>query len=79
MAREAGTLVQLRVDHAAPPLPFNEIQCADMRGWAGDVDAPGWRKVVDSVAALSADAAPVPPGAAQPRASSRSASCPSQT
>jgi len=45
VAREAGTLVQLNLDTVAPPLPFNRIQCADMRGWSGDLGAPGWRKV----------------------------------
>ncbi|HEY1561052.1 MAG TPA: hypothetical protein VGF71_09205, partial [Caulobacteraceae bacterium] len=58
VAREAGTLVQLRVDGAVPPLPFNEIQCADMSGWTGDLDAPGWKKVVASVADLIAGEAP---------------------
>src|SRR5580704_4845945 len=43
VAREAGTLVQLRLDSATPPLPFNEIQCADLAGWVGDTDAAGWR------------------------------------
>src|SRR5579862_5288491 len=57
IAREAGTLVQLRVDGATPPLPFNQIQCADMSGWAGDVNAPGWRKVAASVADLIGGAA----------------------
>jgi adenylate cyclase len=33
-------------------MPFNQIQCADMKGWAGEVDAPGWRKVVSSIAEL---------------------------
>ncbi|MFI4932994.1 MAG: TIR domain-containing protein [Caulobacterales bacterium] len=52
VAREAGTLVQLRLDAALPPLPFNRIQCADMADWAGDLTAPGWRKVVASVTDL---------------------------
>ena len=30
VAREAGTLVQVRIDGAIPPLPFNEIQYAEM-------------------------------------------------
>jgi len=51
-AREAGTLVQVRVDDAVPPLPFNQIQCADLSGWTGDGEAPGWRNVVASVADL---------------------------
>ena len=42
--REAGTLVQLRIDDASPPLPFNEIQCAEMAGWTGEAEAPGWRR-----------------------------------
>ena len=53
MAREAGTLVQLTVDGSLPPIPFNQIQCADLRGWDGETDAPGWRKVVDSIASLT--------------------------
>src|SRR5665213_3241369 len=32
VAREAGTLVQLRIDDATPPLPFNQFQCADLEG-----------------------------------------------
>jgi adenylate cyclase len=52
IAREAGTLVQIRIDGTLPPLPFNQIQCADLDGWSGDVDAPGWRKVEGSVALL---------------------------
>src|SRR6516164_3858493 len=46
LAREAGTLVQLSLDGAPLPMPFNRIQCADLRGWSGDAAAPGWKKVV---------------------------------
>jgi adenylate cyclase len=53
LAREAGTLVQLTVDGALPPIPFNQIQCADLRGWDGETDAPGWRKVEGSIATLT--------------------------
>ena len=49
LAREAGTLVQLRIEDCALPLPFNEIQCADLSGWSGNPDAPGWRRVLESV------------------------------
>ena len=51
-ALEAGTLVQLSVDGAMPPLPFNQVQCADLTGWSGDLEAPGWRKVSASIADL---------------------------
>jgi adenylate cyclase len=50
--REKGTLVQVSVDGTVPPMPFNQIQCADLKGWDGDVSAPGWRKVEGSVTAL---------------------------
>jgi adenylate cyclase len=51
-ARTAGTLVQAVLDGTIPPLPFNQIQCADLRGWDGEADAPGWCKLKDSVHAL---------------------------
>ena len=51
-AREAGTLVQAKLDGALPPMPFNQIQCADLSGWGGDTGSAGWRKLEGSVAAL---------------------------
>src|SRR5689334_16401862 len=51
-AREAGTLVQARLDEVLPPMPFNQIQCADLSGWDGDASSPGWHKLESSVAAL---------------------------
>jgi adenylate cyclase len=52
IAREAGTLVQITIDGILPPLPFNQIQCADLNGWRGDISTPGWRKVESSIALL---------------------------
>ncbi len=52
-ARDEGKLVQLRLDGAALPMPFDQIQCADLTGWSGDEGAPAWRKVVASVADLA--------------------------
>ncbi len=52
VAREAGTLVQITTDGTMPPLPFNQIQCADLSGWSGDTSNSGWRKVESSVAVL---------------------------
>jgi adenylate cyclase len=66
IAREAGTLVQLRVDGSTPPLPFNQIQCAELAGWNGDTGAPGWRKVVASVADLVGGTAAPTAGAPLP-------------
>jgi adenylate cyclase len=52
-ARSTGTLVQVTLDGTIPPLPFNQIQCADLSGWAGDASTPGWRKLVASLATLA--------------------------
>lgn len=69
-ARNSDKLVQLSVDTSPLPMPFDQIQCADLGDWAGDADAPGWRKVVDSVTALvgsvPAPARPSPPADAAP-------------
>lgn len=62
-ARELGTLVQAKVDETMPPIPFNQIQCADLSDWAGDGDHPGWAKLAGSVAALAGGRE----GDAQPR------------
>ena len=51
-ARQAGTLVQVSLDGTIPPLPFNQIQCADLTGWDGQADSPGWQKVQASLASL---------------------------
>lgn len=52
-ARSAETLVQATLDGTVPPMPFNQIQCADLSGWNGDADRPGWRKLSASVEALA--------------------------
>jgi len=52
-ARQAGTLVQASLDGSIPPLPFNQIQCADLSGWEGDRTSAGWRKIEQSVSALA--------------------------
>src|SRR4029078_3223516 len=52
-AREAGTLVQATLDGALPPMPFNQIQCADLNDWGGDTSSPGWKKLEGSLSALA--------------------------
>lgn len=52
-AREMGTLVQVSLDGVLPPMPFNQIQCADLFGWTGDTSWQGWQKVVSSIASLA--------------------------
>jgi TolB-like protein len=48
-AREHGKLVQARLDTSLPPIPFNQIQSADLSGWAGDRRHIEWRKVLASL------------------------------
>jgi adenylate cyclase len=69
-ARTAGTLVQVSLDGSLPPMPFNQIQCANLTQWSGDTAAPGWRKLLESVAAL----APAKSEKAAPRAARRALS-----
>ena len=57
-ARNAGTLAQAVLDGTVPPLPFNQIQCADLSGWDGAADTPGWSKLAASVTALAGEAQP---------------------
>jgi adenylate cyclase len=52
-ARADGKLVQLTIDGASLPMPFDQIQCADLSGWNGRVETPGWRKIAASVADLA--------------------------
>jgi adenylate cyclase len=52
-ARAMGKLVQLTLDKAPLPIPFDQIQCANLVGWRGDPDAPAWRKIVTSIEDLA--------------------------
>src|SRR6476659_6233649 len=52
-ARSAGTIIQATLDGTIPPLPFNQIQCADLSGWEGDEDTPGWKKLKVGVQTLA--------------------------
>ncbi|HEU4499400.1 MAG TPA: TIR domain-containing protein, partial [Sphingomicrobium sp.] len=61
LARSEGKLIQARLDDTMPPLPFNQIQCTDLKGWRGSTKHPGWVKLQQSVAALvSGEDAPLP-------------------
>lgn len=57
-ARETNRLVQVRLDDARLPMPFDQIQCADLRGWSGDRGSGGWTAVAQSVAAVVAEDRP---------------------
>jgi adenylate cyclase len=65
-AREDRKLVQLTVDGARLPMPFDQTQCADLAGWNGDASSPGWRKVLASIADLTGGRqAATPPAASE--------------
>lgn len=51
-ARETGRLIQVRLDDARLPMPFDQIQCADLSGWRGGAGGRAWQNVLSSVAAL---------------------------
>ena len=51
-ARNAGTLVQVTLDGSLPPMPFNQIQCADLSNWDGDAQNSAWQKLSASLATL---------------------------
>jgi hypothetical protein len=52
MARNQRKLIQTALNNVMPPLPFNQIQYAELGGWRGEADHPGWRKVKMSLADL---------------------------
>ena len=68
-ARAAHTLIQVSLDGTVPPIPFNQIQCADLKAWDGQRTSGGWRKLVASVAELAGT-----PAAPTPRVASRAVS-----
>lgn len=52
VARNQKKLVQTALGDITPPLPFNQIQYANLGDWNGEQDHPEWRKVKASLADL---------------------------
>ncbi|MHA7819428.1 MAG: toll/interleukin-1 receptor domain-containing protein [Erythrobacter sp.] len=52
LARNSKKLIQTALGDIMPPLPFNQIQFADIGDWQGEDDHSGWRKVKASLAEL---------------------------
>lgn len=61
MARHHRKLVQTAIDQVIPPLPFNQIQYAEIGDWRGEPDHLAWRKVMRSLAELCGQPAPEGP------------------
>ena len=59
-ARNAGKIVQAQVDSTLPPIPFNQIQCANLKSWRGGGSHAGWSKLRGSVRALITGEAAAP-------------------
>lgn len=51
-ARELHKLIQGRLDDARLPMPFDQIQCADLATWRGGGAHRGWSQVGKSIAEL---------------------------
>ena len=59
-ARTENKLVQAQLDGTLPPMPFNQIQCADLTSWRGNRKHRGWTKLVDEVSSVVSGAPPQP-------------------
>lgn len=57
-ARELQKLVQARTDAARLPMPFDQIQCADLAVWRGGTKNAGWGQVLRSIGDLTQKAEP---------------------
>jgi adenylate cyclase len=66
-ARNAGKLVQAQLDGTLPPMPFNQIQCADLKGWRGSASHRGWAKLQGSIQALVSGEEPPKPAPTRAR------------
>ena len=42
-------LIQTRIDSAAPPRPFDQVEVVDLSLWSTERDDPNWRRVVQAV------------------------------
>jgi class 3 adenylate cyclase/tetratricopeptide (TPR) repeat protein len=52
-ARKAGKLVQIRLGRCSLPMPYDQIHCIDLASWSGDYQAPAWRALQASLAAVT--------------------------
>lgn len=66
LGHEGSKLVQLSLDGAPPPFPFNGLHCEIAPDWNGDLKSVAWRKILDSIDALTHR--PAPAAAATQRA-----------
>jgi adenylate cyclase len=51
-AREKGNLVQARVDAVRLPMPFDQIQCAELQVSSENFDGIAWKSIIAAIGAL---------------------------
>ena len=59
-ARERNKLVQVTLDGAIPPMPFNQIHCASLAHWRGSAKDHEWQMVLGSLGQLCKAPDPTP-------------------
>jgi uncharacterized membrane protein YhaH (DUF805 family) len=59
MGRDSAKLIPALIDGTPAPFGFGEVQAADLAGWTGDANHPGWARFANAVrAAAGVEAAP---------------------
>ncbi len=51
-ARNQQKLVQVSIDDTPLPMPFDQIQCGNLRGWSAGAPTPTWRNTLASLELL---------------------------
>jgi TolB-like protein len=67
VGRTTRKLIQASLDGATPPLPFRQVQVANLADWNGDPAGPAWGKVLASVAHLTGKTSGPAAAAPEPR------------
>jgi uncharacterized membrane protein YhaH (DUF805 family) len=57
IGRDAGKLIPVLLDGAQPPFGFGEVQTADLTGWHGEEDHPGWKRLVNAIRSFTGESA----------------------
>ena len=52
-ARGEGKLVQSSIERVQLPMPFDQIHCADLQDWRGDLQTAAWASVLGSISHLA--------------------------
>ena len=48
-ARKGNKLVQVKLEETSLPMPFDQLHCAKLIGWAGDPGDPSWLRVMSAI------------------------------